>query len=98
MLDCGFAEFLHRALHLSFGAKSLPQMEEGLYLAGCHDVAQTQDYYLVCNWSSLIKLQGCGVVSNLTCFRTVVQFYCAVCMQAMTHSVENVLSQEQFNW
>ena len=26
--DCGFVKFLHQALHLSFGAKSLRQMEE----------------------------------------------------------------------
>ena len=28
------------------------------------------------------------------CFRTVSQFVCAVCMQAMTHSVDNVPSQQ----
>ena len=28
------------------------------------------------------------------CFRTVMQFVCAVCMQAMTHSVDNVPSQK----
>ena len=28
------------------------------------------------------------------CFRTVLQFVCAVCMQAMTHSVDNVPSQQ----
>ena len=28
------------------------------------------------------------------CFRTVIQFVCAVCMQAMTHSVDNVPSQQ----
>ena len=27
------------------------------------------------------------------CFRTVLQFVCAVCMQAMTHSVDNVPSE-----
>ena len=29
MLDCGFAEFLYRALFLFFGAKCLPQIEGG---------------------------------------------------------------------
>ena len=28
------------------------------------------------------------------CFRTVLQFFCAVCMQAMIHSVDNVPSQQ----
>ena len=28
------------------------------------------------------------------CFRTVLQFVCAVCMQAMTYSVDNVPSQQ----
>ena len=28
------------------------------------------------------------------CFCTVIQFVCAVCMQAMTHSVANVPSQQ----
>ena len=28
------------------------------------------------------------------CFRTVIQFVCTVCMPAMTHSVDNVPSQE----
>ena len=30
-------------------------------------------------------------------FRTVVQFVCAVCIQAMTHSVDNVPSQQAVN-
>ena len=28
------------------------------------------------------------------CFRPVIQFVCSVCMQAMTHSVDNVPSQQ----
>ena len=31
---------------------------------------------------------------GLLCFRTVMQFVCAVCIQAMTHSVDNVPSQQ----
>ena len=33
----------------------------GLCLAGCHVVAQTQGYHLVCLWGSLVKLQGVGL-------------------------------------
>ena len=42
MPDCGFAEFFYRYLSLSFKARCAPQIEEGLCLAGCHVVAQTQ--------------------------------------------------------
>ena len=35
VLDCGFAEFLYRALYLSFGTKCLLQIEGCLCLAGC---------------------------------------------------------------
>ena len=42
MLDCGFAEFLYRGLSLSFKARCVPQIEEGLCLGGCNVVAQTQ--------------------------------------------------------
>ena len=58
MLDCGFAEFLYRGLSLSFKAQCLPQIEEVLCLAGCHVVAQTQGYHLVCIWGSLVRFQG----------------------------------------
>ena len=65
MLDCGFAEFLYRGLSLFFKAQCLPKIEKGLCLAGCHVVAQTQGYHLVCIWGSLIKFRGGvgGVVS-----------------------------------
>ena len=42
MLDLGFVEFLYRGLYLSFKARCVPQIEEGLFLGGCHVVAQTQ--------------------------------------------------------
>ena len=42
MLDCGFAEFLYRGLSLSFKARCVPLIEEGLCLGGCNVVAQTQ--------------------------------------------------------
>ena len=58
MLDCGFAEFLYRDLSLSFKAQCLPQIEGVLCLAGCHVVAQTQGYHLVCIWGSLVRFQG----------------------------------------
>ena len=34
MLDCGFAELLYWGLYLSFKAQCLPQIVEGLCLAG----------------------------------------------------------------
>ena len=58
MLDCGFAEFLYRGLSLSFKAQCLSQIEGVLCLAGCHVVAQTQGYHLVCIWGSLVRFQG----------------------------------------
>ena len=68
MLECGFAEFLYRVLPLSFKARCLPQIKEGLCLAGCHVVAQTQGYHLVCTWGSLDKFQGGGVVVQFDVF------------------------------
>ena len=62
MLDGGFAEFLYRGLPLSFKAQCLPQIEVLLYLAGCHVVAKTQGYHLVCIWGSLGIFQGRGVI------------------------------------
>ena len=64
-----------------------------MYLAGCHVVAQTQGYHLICIWGSEGKFQGRGGVLNLVFCRTGMPFLCAVCMQAMTHSVANVPSQ-----
>ena len=58
MPDCGFAEFLNRGLSLSFKAQCLPQIEGVLCLPGCHVVAQTQGYHLVCIWGSLVRFQG----------------------------------------
>ena len=59
-------------------------------IARCHGVA----HYLVHIWDSLVKLQGgwsCFI--SLRCFRTVMQFFGAVCMQAMTHSMDKASSQ-----
>ena len=75
MLDCGFAEFLYQGLSLSFIAQCLSQNEGGLCLAGCHVVAQTQGYHLVCIWGGLFKFQGGGVVLKFDCFRTGMQFF-----------------------
>ena len=70
MLECGFAEFLYRGLPLSFKAQCLPQIKEWLCLAGCHVVAQTQGYHVVCIWGSLVKFQGGGVVvKTMLCAR-----------------------------
>ena len=61
MLECGFTEFLHRGLSLSFKAQCLPQIEGILYLSRCQVVQQTKGYHLVCIWGSLDKFQGGGV-------------------------------------
>ena len=37
---------------------------------------------------------GVGLFESLMFLRTVKHFFCAVCMQAMTHSVDNVPSQQ----
>ena len=66
----------------------------GLSLAGRHVVAQTQGYHLVCIWASLVKFQGGGIVVKFDVFLQHYAFVCAVCMQAMTHSVDNVPSQQ----
>ena len=66
----------------------------GLSLAGHHVVAQTQGYHLVCIWASLVKFQGGGIVVKFDVFLQRYAFVCAVCMQAMTHSVDNVPSQQ----
>ena len=68
MLECRFAEFLYRRIPLSFKAQCLPQIDRGLCLAGCHVVAKTQGYHLVCIWGSLIKFQGGGVVVKFDVF------------------------------
>ena len=62
MLECRFAEFLYLGLPLSSKVQCLPQIKEGLCLAGCRIVAQTRGYHLVCIWGSLVKFQGGGVV------------------------------------
>ena len=70
MLECRFAESLYLGLPLSFKAQCLPQIKGGLCLAGCHVVAQTQGYHLVCIWGSLVKFQGGGVVvKTMLCVR-----------------------------
>ena len=61
-------QVLYRGLSLSFKAQCLPKIERGLYLAGCHVVAQTQGYHLVCFWGSLVKFQGGGVVVKIDVF------------------------------
>ena len=63
-------------------------------LAGCHVVAQTRGYHLVCIWGSLVKFQGSLVVVKFDVFLHSYAVCCAVCMQVMTHSVDNVPSQQ----
>ena len=70
MLECRFAESLYLGLPLSFKAQCLLQIKAGLCLAGCHDVAQTRGYRLVCVLGSLVKFQGGGVViKTMLCAR-----------------------------
>ena len=94
MLECRFAESLYLGLPLSFKAQCLPQIKEGLCLAGCHVVAQTQGYHLVYIWGSLVKFQGSGVVLKFDVFLHCYAVVCAVFVRAMTHSVDNVPSQQ----
>ena len=96
-MNCGFAECLYRGLSLFFKAQCLPQIQAGLCLAGCHVVAQTQGYHLVCIWGSLVKFQGGGVVLKFDEFPHCYAVFCAVCMQTMTHSrfVANVPSKQE---
>ena len=47
-------------LPLSFKAQCLPQIGAGLCLAGCHVVAKTQGYHLVCIWGNLVVPGGWG--------------------------------------
>ena len=68
--------------------------EGGLRQAKCHVVAQTQGYHLVCIWGSLRKFQGGGVVLKFVVFSHCYAVFSAICMQAMTHSVDNVPSQQ----
>ena len=68
MLECRLAEFLYHCLPLSFKAQFLSQIKRGLCLAGCHVVAQTQGYHLVCIWGRLVKFQGSGVVVKFDVF------------------------------
>ena len=68
MLECRFGKFWYWGLPLSFKAQCLPQIKEGLCLAGCNVIAQTQGYHLVCIWGSLVKFQGGGVVVKFGVF------------------------------
>ena len=70
MLDCGFAEFSHRGLSLSFKAQCLPQIGRGLCLAGCNVVAQTQGLSSGMIWVRRLKFCGGGVVpKTILCAR-----------------------------
>ena len=62
-------------LPLSFKVQRLPQIRRGLCLAGCHVVAHTQGYHLVCIWGSLVKFQGGGVVvKTMLCARVQIRW------------------------
>ena len=69
-VKCRIAEFLYLGLPMSFKAQCLLQIKEGLCLAGCHVVAQTQGYHVVYTWGSVFKFQGGGVVvKTMLCAR-----------------------------
>ena len=77
---------------------SLSNWEEGLCLAGCHVVAQTQGYHLVCIWSGLFKFQGGGDVLKFGCFRSVMQFFVLfICKQWPTLLLMFQVTK-QLNW
>ena len=82
MLVFEFAEFLCQGLSLSFIAQCLSHIKGGLCLAGCHVVAQTQGYHLVCIWGSLVIFHGGVVVLKFDVFPHCYAGFCAVCMQA----------------
>ena len=89
VLDCGFAEFLYRALYLPFGAKCLLQMDRGGFVSiwDVALVAKTRGFYLVCIWGSQAQLlYGGGVILKLDVFSHCFAVFCSACMQAMTHS------------
>ena len=73
MLNCGFTEFFHRGLSLSFKAQCPPQIERHLCLARCHVVAQTQGLSSGMIWGRLVKSQRAGVVlRTMLCARLVI--------------------------
>ena len=73
MLNCGFSEFFHWGLSLSFKAQCPPQIERHLCLAGYHVVAQTRGLSSGIIWNRLVKFQRAGVVlRTLLCARLVI--------------------------
>ena len=57
-----FWVFMYWGLPLSFKAKCLPQIDRGLCLAGCHAVARTQSYNLVCTRVARLNSRGVGLL------------------------------------
>ena len=99
MLEFGFADFLYWGLTLSFKAQCLPQIERGRGGGGVwlgvmvlhrHKAIFRFAFGIAC-----LNSRGVGLflMLFLMCFCTVMQFVCTVCMQAITHSVDNVPSQ-----
>ena len=78
MLNCGFAELLCQGLSLSFKVQCVSKIEGGL--CGCHVVARTQGYHLVCIWGSPVKFQGDGVVLKVDVFSHCYAVF--LCMEA----------------
>ena len=66
----------------------------GLCLAGCHIVAHTQGYHLVCIWSSLVKFHGGVVVLKFDASPHCYAGFVLLACKQMTHSVADVPSQQ----
>ena len=90
-----FCWHFHRDLSPFFKAQFPLQIEGILCLAGCHPVAQTQDYQLVCIWGSLVKFQGGKDVLKFDVLPQWDAAFCEVCIQAKGHSVANLPSQQK---
>ena len=68
-------------------------VEPGWVSCCCTDTGLSSGMHL----GSLVKFQGGGIVVKFDVFLQCYAFVCAVCMQAMTHSVDNVPSQQAVN-
>ena len=98
MLEFGFADFLYRGLTLSFKAQCLPQIERGggeCVWLGVMVLHRHRAIFRFAFGIAYLNSRGVGLflMLFLMCFCTVMQFVCTVCMQAITHSVDNVPTQ-----
>ena len=94
MLECGFAEFLYRGYPCLSKLNVSLKLRRGRVWLGAmllHRHGAIVWYAFGVAW---LNSRGVGLLFSLMCFCTLMQFVCAVCMQAMTHSVDNVASQQ----